>query len=236
MVGHNQTVDLQDCPLLKAARLCPAHIRTETGVGVADALECLEYDDWEAALLLLEELGDAHPQPPGFWDLLADAAVRAERRRIARELHDVVAHHITTMNVLIGAARTIMTSNPGQAQETPRRCFRTFRSRPGQSSGVDLPSPRSSTTSRFCRSSMGPSASSTIGMSGSAGAGPPGLARKAPPLQEPAPRAGNPLTDAPAEAARQRDDAFAQVDRQQPQVEVLADRREHNGASGYTCS
>ncbi|MBB4935883.1 signal transduction histidine kinase [Streptosporangium album] len=49
---------------------------------------------------------------------LAEAAVRAERRRIARELHDVVAHHITTMNVLVGAARTTMTRHPGQAQTT----------------------------------------------------------------------------------------------------------------------
>ncbi|WP_371786480.1 sensor histidine kinase [Streptosporangium subroseum] len=49
---------------------------------------------------------------------LAEAAVRAERRRIARELHDVVAHHISTMNVLVGAARTTMTRRPGQAQAT----------------------------------------------------------------------------------------------------------------------
>ncbi|GLW06460.1 ATPase [Microtetraspora sp. NBRC 13810] len=49
---------------------------------------------------------------------LADAAVRAERRRIARELHDVVAHHITTMNVLVGVARTTMSRQPGQAEAT----------------------------------------------------------------------------------------------------------------------
>ncbi|WP_067182125.1 sensor histidine kinase [Microtetraspora niveoalba] len=43
----------------------------------------------------------------------ADAAVRAERRRIARELHDVVAHHITGINALVGGARA--TLPPGQA-------------------------------------------------------------------------------------------------------------------------
>ncbi|MGI5268498.1 sensor histidine kinase [Nonomuraea sp. CA-218870] len=42
----------------------------------------------------------------------ADAAVRAERRRIARELHDVVAHHLSVINALVGGARA--TLPPGQ--------------------------------------------------------------------------------------------------------------------------
>ncbi|MBO1417675.1 sensor histidine kinase, partial [Streptomyces sp. FH025] len=37
--------------------------------------------------------------------LLADRAVAQERRRIARELHDIVAHHITTMQLMAGGAR-----------------------------------------------------------------------------------------------------------------------------------
>ncbi|MHB6912748.1 sensor histidine kinase [Streptomyces sp. DB-54] len=37
--------------------------------------------------------------------LMADRAVAAERRRIARELHDIVAHHITTMQLMSGGAR-----------------------------------------------------------------------------------------------------------------------------------
>ncbi|MEU9042908.1 MULTISPECIES: histidine kinase [unclassified Kitasatospora] len=37
--------------------------------------------------------------------LLADHAVADERRRIARELHDIVAHHITTMQLMAGGAR-----------------------------------------------------------------------------------------------------------------------------------
>lgn len=49
---------------------------------------------------------------------LADSAVRAERQRIARELHDVVAHHVTTMNVLVGAARTTMAKDPETAVAT----------------------------------------------------------------------------------------------------------------------
>ncbi|MBO3749079.1 sensor histidine kinase [Streptosporangiaceae bacterium NEAU-GS5] len=47
----------------------------------------------------------------------AETAVRQERQRIARELHDVVAHHISVINVLVGASRITMTSDPRQAEE-----------------------------------------------------------------------------------------------------------------------
>ncbi|MFD0733034.1 hypothetical protein [Planotetraspora mira] len=68
-------VDSQDSLLLQAARMCPADVRTEeAGLSVADVLDYLKYDEWEMALLLLEDLGDAHPQPPEFWSLLAEAA------------------------------------------------------------------------------------------------------------------------------------------------------------------
>ncbi|WP_260478217.1 hypothetical protein [Nonomuraea sp. WAC 01424] len=63
-----------DSSLLKAAQFCSSHLRTEAGAGVSDALEYLKHGEWEMVLLLLEELGDARPQPPEFWGLLADAA------------------------------------------------------------------------------------------------------------------------------------------------------------------
>ncbi len=47
---------------------------------------------------------------------LAEEVVRAERRHISRELHDVVAHHISTMQVLMGAARTTMARDPAGAE------------------------------------------------------------------------------------------------------------------------
>ncbi|MEU7989987.1 histidine kinase [Streptosporangium canum] len=62
------------------------------------------------------------------------AAVRAERRRIARELHDVVAHHITVINALVGGARA--TLPPGQdvtknalksAEQTARQAMSEMR-------------------------------------------------------------------------------------------------------------
>ncbi|MFI7103465.1 sensor histidine kinase [Streptomyces sp. NPDC050161] len=48
--------------------------------------------------------------------LLADRAVADERRRIARELHDIVAHHITTMQLMAGGARANL-ARPEVAQD-----------------------------------------------------------------------------------------------------------------------
>ena len=57
----------------------------------------------------------------------AEGAVRAERRRIARELHDVVAHHITVINILVGAGRTPMATDPASAERSLVTAERTAR-------------------------------------------------------------------------------------------------------------
>ncbi|MEV7520122.1 sensor histidine kinase [Streptomyces sp. NPDC091371] len=49
--------------------------------------------------------------------LLADRALAEERRRIARELHDIVAHHITTMQLMAGGARANLAHDPEVARE-----------------------------------------------------------------------------------------------------------------------
>lgn len=51
-------------------------------------------------------------------DQLAEQAVVEERLRIARELHDVVAHHVAAIGIQAAAARKLMTKNPEQAADS----------------------------------------------------------------------------------------------------------------------
>ncbi|MFY1631972.1 sensor histidine kinase [Solwaraspora sp. WMMB335] len=58
----------------------------------------------------------------------AEQAVADERRRIARELHDVVAHHVSVMGVLATGARRILHRDPAAADEALGTIAETSRS------------------------------------------------------------------------------------------------------------
>ncbi|SCL45318.1 hypothetical protein GA0070606_0701 [Micromonospora citrea] len=60
--------------LCRAACHVPVVAKGEAGTTVADANEYLGHDEWEIALDLLVELGDAYSSEIAFWDLLAEAA------------------------------------------------------------------------------------------------------------------------------------------------------------------
>ncbi|MFI6904417.1 sensor histidine kinase [Nonomuraea sp. NPDC050394] len=47
----------------------------------------------------------------------AERAVREERRRIARELHDVIAHHVSVVSLYMGAARRLIPTDGERARQ-----------------------------------------------------------------------------------------------------------------------
>ncbi|MFI9269458.1 sensor histidine kinase [Kitasatospora sp. NPDC052896] len=65
----------------------------------------------------LEELEDRAERLERERDAQAKVAVAAERARIARELHDVVAHNVSVMIVQADGAAYVMDNSPQQAKE-----------------------------------------------------------------------------------------------------------------------
>ena len=68
-------------------------------------------------------------------------AVFEERVRIARELHDVVAHRVSVMGVQAGAARTVMHRQPEKAEAALGSIETTSRQAVGELHKMLGPSP-----------------------------------------------------------------------------------------------
>lgn len=92
------------------------------GVAALDTEAFLPEALGEAALLLLPiALGDAArsraDQLRDLIDTEADRRVSAERLRIARDLHDVVAHGLSTIAIQSGVAAHLLDRDPNQAKQ-----------------------------------------------------------------------------------------------------------------------
>lgn len=66
------------------------------------------------------ELDAAHAQIRNQQEVIAEHAIEVERVRIARELHDTVAHHVTVMGVQAAAARRMLDTDQDAAREQLR--------------------------------------------------------------------------------------------------------------------
>jgi signal transduction histidine kinase len=107
---------------------------------------------WATRRAYLAELHDRAERLERERDQQGALAAAAERARIAREMHDIVAHHLTVMVTLSDAAVAASAASPERASEVmrsvsatgrraladTRRLLGVLRQRPGQDPGENL--------------------------------------------------------------------------------------------------
>ncbi|HEX5541901.1 MAG TPA: hypothetical protein VFX60_10130 [Micromonospora sp.] len=97
----------------------------EAGTTVAGANEYLDHDEWEIALDILVELGDAYRTETAYWDLLAEAARLMWLSRTERWCHwrrAEVVHGVVRLDLQLvdpGVAGGRRTPIPGDGRLRP---------------------------------------------------------------------------------------------------------------------
>jgi len=92
-------------------------ISSAVGNAIVFATAFLLGDNLRRRRLRLADLEERAQANERERELVARQAVSDEQRRIARELHDIVAHSLSVMVVQAGAARRVIAKRPDDAQE-----------------------------------------------------------------------------------------------------------------------
>jgi signal transduction histidine kinase len=114
------------------------------GVALALARGLLQYRGWSDARTAVEPalvlaalfLGWAVANRRAYVAEMQARAVQAERLRIARELHDVLAHGIATISVQAGVAAHVLHDRPEHAEQALRTIKATSRQALGELRGI----------------------------------------------------------------------------------------------------
>ncbi|MFG2695905.1 hypothetical protein [Kitasatospora sp. NPDC048407] len=99
--------------LESAGLLVPEGIATENDLTINDVWEYLAHDEWEIALDLLEDLGDAHPLPLAFWETLGTAAEQMQLKTSAAWCH---WRHYETRHGIIRVDLTLLPATESRRQ------------------------------------------------------------------------------------------------------------------------
>jgi signal transduction histidine kinase len=117
----------------------------------------------------LAELHDRAERLQRERDQQGALAAAAERARIAREMHDIVAHHLTVMVTLSDAAIAVSASSPERATDVMRRVSSTGRRALADTRrllGVLRQPPAKTPARTFSRSPISPSSTRSSSRSG----------------------------------------------------------------------
>jgi signal transduction histidine kinase len=114
--------------VLTVTALSPGHVVGDYVFPTAFAVVCwLSGRALRTRTRLTEELHEAALREEEAHERASVAAATEERRRIAREMHDVVAHSVSVMVVQAGGARRILERDPARAIAAAEQIERTGR-------------------------------------------------------------------------------------------------------------